>query len=107
MSSSFRAYSEAEKAILLEEFKKSDESIAGFTKRHNIPSTTFRGWLKANEEDVSFGAIEIRPTQPQNVTAKSLAKTMIFVSENIRIELKENFDKAFLRRIVEVLINDN
>lgn len=102
---SIRAYSEAEKAILLEEFKKSDLSITKFASQHNIPSTTFRGWLNANE-DVSFAAIDIRPTQPQNVSAKTLSKTMIFVSENIRIELKENFDKAFLKKIVEVLIND-
>lgn len=103
--SSIRAYSEAEKAILLKEFKESELSITQFAKQHDIPSTTFRGWLSAND-DVSFGAIDIRPTQPQNVSAKNLAKTIIFVSENIRIELKENFDKAFLKKIVEVLIND-
>lgn len=99
-----RAYSEAEKAILIDEFNESELSITQFSKQHDIPVSTFRGWLNAGE--LSFGAIDVRPTQPQNITNKKLAKTMIFVSENIRIELKENFNKDFLKKIVEVLVND-
>lgn len=31
----------------------------------------------------------------------------VFATENIRIELKENYDKELLKKIVEVLINAN
>ena len=69
---------------------------------NGIPETTLRGWIKEDRE-LKFGAIEINTsTPPLPKTAKS---PIVFATENIRIELKENFDKGLLRQIVEVLIN--
>lgn len=35
-----------------------------------------------------------------------IIKPVIFANENIRIELREGYDKDFLKRIIEVLVND-
>ena len=48
-----------------------------------------------------FGAIEIN--QQEQVTTKPLVKSTIFCNENIRIELKEGYDKKYLRQIIEVI----
>ena len=35
-----------------------------------------------------------------------IIKPTIFANENIRIELRNGYDRKFLREIIEVLIND-
>lgn len=97
-----RKYSEEEKASYVEEFSRCDVSKASFAKEHGIPESTFRGWLKA-DEDISFGRIEI---EPLNTGVSVYDKdTIVFINENIKIELKENFNKELLKQIVEVIIN--
>ena len=100
-----RQYSEEEKQSYVEEFKRMDHSISvkGFAKGNDIPESTFRGWLK-EDGDMAFGKIQIN--QPSTPTlAKPNKSTIVFACENIRIELKENFNKEFLKKIMEVLIN--
>ena len=100
-----RQYSEAEKQSYVAEFKNSGQKINAFAKDNNIPVTTFSGWLKANV-DVSFGKIQKNESNtPATSVPKTNRKTMIFASEDIRIELKENYSKKFLKEVVEVLIN--
>ena len=95
-----RSYSEEEKNACVEEFKESGQSIKGFAKAKDVPESTFRGWLKA-DEDISFGRIEINSL---NTGISTFDKdTIVFVYENIKIELKENFNKELLKQIVEVL----
>lgn len=48
-----------------------------------------------------FGAVEIN--QQEQASQKQLVKSIIFCNENIRIELKEGYDKEYLKRIVEVI----
>ena len=95
-----RKYSEEEKTSYVEEFNRRDQSRAGFAKEHGIPESTFRGWLKA-DEDITFGRIEI---EPLNIGVSAYDKDIIvFIHENIKIELKENFNKELLKQIVEVI----
>ncbi|MBR2785211.1 MAG: hypothetical protein IKD74_04410 [Clostridia bacterium] len=57
---------------------------------------------------MTFGEINLSQTTSIAETSTiAPKKPTIFVSDNIRIELKEGFNKEFLRKIVEVLINDN
>ncbi len=93
------SYTEEEKEEYIEMFRNSGESLTDFCKEHQIPNSTFRGWLKIDEEH-GFGVI--------SVTSKSIPKKTIvsFSTDTIRIELKENFDKDMFRKVVEVLIND-
>lgn len=100
---SVRTYEKEEKQAYVEDFKNSGETISRYALEKGIPATTLRGWIK-EEQTLSFGAIEIKPSN--TVVAKATKSATVFVCENIRIELKEGFDKNFLRRIVEVLIDD-
>lgn len=101
---SVRTYEKEEKQAYIEDFKNSGETIGRYALEKGIPETTLRGWLKEDRE-LTFGAIEIKPSNmPLPKTTKSAT---VFATENIRIELKEGFNKNFLRNIVEVLINAN
>ena len=102
-----KIYSEEEKQAYLGSFKVSGKSKTAYARENNIPEATFRAWIK-DEYCQLFGAIDINPivTQTQN-SKKENKQSTIFSCNNIRIELKEGFDKQFFKRIVEVLINDN
>ena len=101
---SIRTYEKEEKQAYVEDFKNSGETIGRYALEHGIPETTLRGWIKEDKE-LAFGAIEIKASS--NVPLPRITKSAtIFATENIRIELKENYNKELLRKIVEVLIND-
>ena len=96
-------YSKEEKQAIMEEYKTSGKSLGEYTEEKRIPSSTLQGWLK-EDKNLTFGAIEI------NTAIQGLPKTIkpatVFATENMRIELKEGFDKKLLRAIVEVLLHD-
>jgi transposase-like protein len=101
---SIRTYEKEEKQAYVEDYKNSGERLGRYALEKGIPESTLRGWLK-EDQDLTFGAIEIKPS---NTPLPRVAKSpTVFATENIRIELKENFDKELLKKIVEVLINDN
>ena len=94
-----RRYSEEEKQAYIEEFNKSGESIGYFAMENNIPQSTLRGWIDA---EVAFGKISMKQVRTSPHKAN---KNMVFACENIRIELKENFNKELLKKVMEVLID--
>lgn len=95
-----RNYSEEEKREYLDRFKVSGKSKTIYARENGIPEATFRAWVK-EEQYGMFGALEIN--QQEQITQKQLVKSIIFCNENIRIELKEGYDKEYLRKIVEVI----
>ena len=100
-----KMYNEEEKIAYVEDFKSKNLSIAEYAKNVGIPETTLRDWLKIDRE-LGFGKINIKAPsfeQPKAIVKKPI----VFVNENIRVELKEGFNKQFLRKIIEVLIDDN
>lgn len=97
-----KVYEEEEKRMYLDAFNVSGKTKTAFAREHNIPEATFRAWIK-EDEYLTFGAIQLN-NNAQPIKCKK--QSTIFSCENIRIELKEGFDKNFLKRIVEVLIND-
>ena len=101
---SVRTYEKEEKQAYVEDYKRSGETIARYALENGIPETTLRGWLKEDRE-LTFGAIEVKSL---NAPLPRITKSStVFATENIRIELKENYDKELLKKIVEVLINAN
>ena len=98
-----RVYSEEEKRLHLDQYKVSGMLKAEYARENDIPETTFRGWVK-EENEADFGTVEINGSESEK--AVRIAKPTIFTNETIRIELREGFDKEFLKRIIEVLIND-
>jgi len=104
-----REYSKEEKLAYIEEFKLSGMSQTRFAREKGIPDTTFRGWVGLNKSS-TFGEIDLTPSNVSNISQEleqPKIKTIVFAKDDIKIELKEGFDKQFLRKIVEVLINDD
>lgn len=99
-----RTYSDEEKRAYIEEFKASGMSQSAFSNEKGIAKTTFRDWLKMDKQ-MAFGEIDLNQTGNLTEKKPKYKKTMVFAKEDIKIELKEGFDKQFLRDIVEVLIN--
>ena len=92
-----RIYSNEEKRLHLDQYKVSGKCKTEYARENAIPEATFRGWIK--EENYSdFGILETGTNQTENAT--KLIKPIIFSNENIRIELREGFDKEFLKRII-------
>ena len=97
-----KIYEEEEKRMYLDAFSVSGKTKTAFARDNNIPEATFRAWIK-EDENLTFGAIQLN-NDTQSI--KNKKQSTIFSCENIRIELKEGFDKEILKKIVEVLIND-
>ncbi len=100
---SVKTYSKDEKQAYIEDYKNSREPLARYALEKGIPETTLRSWIKEDQE-LTFGAIEIKTSN--NSLPRVTKSATVFATENIRIELKENFDKELLKKIVEVLVND-
>ena len=98
-----RTYSEEEKRLHLDKYKGSGKCNTDYARENEIPEATFRAWIK-EENYADFGILEMKTSEPRKVT--KLVKPIIFANENIRIELREGYDKEFLKKIIEVLIND-
>lgn len=96
-----KIYEEEEKRAYLDAFTVSGKTKTEFARENNIPEATFRAWIK-EVENLTFGAIQLDTNMP----LKNKKQSTIFSCDNIRIELKEGFNKEYLRRIVEVLIDD-
>jgi len=74
-----------------------------YARENDIPEATFRAWIK--EDNYSdFGILETNSSGSEKIT--KIVKPIIFVNEHIRIELREGFDKEFLRKIIEVISDD-
>lgn len=98
-----RVYSDEEKRLHLDQYKVSGKCKTEYARENDIPEATFRAWIK--EENYSdFGILETNSSETEKVT--KIVRSTIFANETIRIELREGFDKEFLKRIIEVLIND-
>lgn len=100
-------YSKDVRLAYVEEFRTSGMSQSAFAKEKDIPPSTFRGWLKEFEEHLNFGEVDLRNQNSFENLRTGIKKTLLFSGENIRIELKEGYNKEFLRNIIEVLINAN
>lgn len=99
-----KIYSDEEKRFHLDKYKVSDKCKTEYARENDIPEATFWAWIK--EENISdFGMLEMNTTTDVGKVVK-LVKPTIFVNDNIRIELREGYDKDFLIKIIEVLEND-
>ena len=95
-----KKYSETEKVELVEKLRESKQSMTAFAKANNIPLSTISQWVR-NERREEFGKLKIRPYVTEEI---SPSRAIVFSSEDIKIELKSNYDKEFLKKIMEVLV---
>ena len=97
-----KSYTIEEKERALEEYRNSTLSLNEFTKQKNIPMSTFRGWLD-KENEIRFGEINIGDDTTKVPPPRA---TTVFLNDSIRIELKDGYDKTFLKNILEVILQD-
>lgn len=97
-----RKYTDMEREQYLKEYQNSDLTISQFAREKGIPASTLKGWIN-KETDIRFGELQ---TEENKRTAMP-RPNKVFITENIRIELKYGYNKEFLRRVVEVLIEDD
>ena len=100
-----RNYSEEEKMQHLDQYKVSGKSKTEYARLNDIPEATFRAWVK-EEAYSKYGILEETANSENNSSTVKVIRPVIFANENIRIELREGFDKEFLKRIIEVLVYD-
>lgn len=94
-------YSSDEKKKFLEDYRNSSLKIEEYVKKAGISEDNLKQWLK-EDKDATFGKLNTNSMALEF----SLDKTIVFRNENIKIELREGFDKEYLKKIVEVLVND-
>lgn len=104
MLKTLNTYTDKEKEEYLEEYRNSNLSIGAFAREKNIPVSTFRGWL-TKEMEIRFGELNLG----EITTNKSIASkpSTVFITDTIRIELKEGYDKNLLKNIMEVLLSND
>ena len=100
-----RNYSEEEKMQHLDQYKVSGKSKAEYARSNDIPEATFRAWVKEDAYS-KYGILEETYNIEKDSATTKIIKPIIFANENMRIELREGFDKEFLKRIIEVLVYD-
>ena len=94
-----------EKEKYVRGFKNSTMPLYDYARKMNINPEELKQWLKEDRGETLFGKIElsnISKAHENMVPAKTAIK---FETDTIKIELKENFDKAMLMNVMEVLIN--
>lgn len=97
-----RKYTDKERERYLEEYQNSDLTVSQFAREKGIPASTLKGWLN-KETDIRFGELQTE----ENTRTAMLRPNKVFITENIRIELKYGYNKEFLRKVVEVLMEDD
>lgn len=78
-------------------------SIEAYAKEKGIADTTSSGWIKA-DRNLEFGAIEVKNSVPP--LPRTIKLATVFATENMRIELKEGYNKELLKFVIGILIND-
>ena len=97
-----RMYSEEEKQSHLDKFRVSGKSKTLYARENDIPEATFRAWVK-DEQYAMYGALEWGQISETTNTNPNIVRPVIFCNENIRIELRDGYDKNFLKQIIEVI----
>ena len=121
-----KEYTETEKNKYVSEFKKCHLSIGEYSDKMKIDVKNLKQWLKEYKEPAKFGTIDvakITSNVPADVTAVKNTKKqketdeieqsknvtpgipVKFETDRIKIELKEGYNKKFLKSVIEVLTN--
>ena len=98
-----------EKRKCIEDFRKSGMHAKEYAEMKGIPVTTLKYWVRTfkdtkNKKADKFGKLEVTRIDDKPSEKTTKGQEIQFVCENIRIELKEGYDKEFFKRIVEVIV---
>lgn len=106
-------YSEENKKKWLEEFKNNNKPASQYAKEIGIPASTLRFWARKELNGCynnSFGEIKILDNSKvvsNIVEDDNNNETQIkYCGNKITIILEKGYNREFLRKVVEVLVND-
>lgn len=102
VNSVLRKYTDKEREHYLEEYQNSELTMSQFAREKGIPASTLKGWIN-RETDIRFGELQTE----ENTRTSMPRPNKVFIAENIRIELKYGYNKEFLKKVVEVLMEDD
>ena len=100
-----KAFSEEEKEKYVRGFKKCTLTLHDYAEKMKIDPNDLKQWLKEYSETALFGKIEMSEIKKAEESTPSNKTAIKFESENIKIELKVNYDKTLLKNLMEVFIN--
>ena len=97
-----------EKRKCIEEFRKSGMRTKEYAEMKGIPVTTLKYWVRTfkdteNKKAEKFGKLEVTHMEDKPSEKSTKGREIQFTCENIRIELKDGYDKEIFKRIVEVI----
>lgn len=101
-----RNFTDEEKQKYCKGFKNCTLPISTYADKMKIDVEDLKLWLKDYKEPAPYGKIDASQMMGQTTTPVPSGKTgtIKFESETIKLELKENYDKVFLSKLLEVII---
>ena len=101
-----RRYSNRQKREYLEEYRKSGKTPAEFSKRKNIVLSTFCNWLRESKSEIEPQSdIELEVNEDfGEVKIEDINPSLMLVTDKIKIELQEGYNKQFLHKLMEVIL---
>ncbi len=99
-----KEYKEEEKQKYCKGFKNCTLTITEYAEKMRINVDDLKQWLKDYKEPSEFGKINVSDIVNTNLNSSTKSSTIKFESETIKLELKENYDKVFLSKLLEVII---
>ncbi len=94
-----------EKEKYVRGFKNCTLPLKDYARKMSISSEDLKQWLKEDRGEALFGKIELSEVAKAPINVAPVKTAIKFESDTIKIELKENFDKALLMNMMEVFIN--
>lgn len=98
-----QGYTEEDKAKYCRGFKNCTLPIADYAEKMGIEVEKLKEWLKEYKEPKPYGEINLAAllSEPKKENKKS---SFNFNASGITIEIKEDYDKAILKQVLELLV---
>ncbi|GHV45774.1 hypothetical protein AGMMS49546_32400 [Spirochaetia bacterium] len=96
-------YSEEEKAMWIEDWKQSGESLCAYAKANGLNVTTLTNWVKTDRAPHNF--IEVKPqiAEPADLPVKRYIPEILIEKGDVRIHIPVSIDRTELRAVIESL----
>ncbi len=97
-----RKYTDKEREHYLEEYQNSELTMSQFAREKGIPASTLKGWIN-RETEIRFGEVQTE----ENTRTAMPRPNKVFITEFFRRDLKYGYNKDFLKKVVDVLMEDD
>ncbi len=85
-------------------FKKCTLPITDYAEKMDINVEDLKQWLKEYKEPLPYGAINLAEIMEQQKEKTTKNISIKFETDTIKVELKENYDKDVLKKVLDLLV---